>query len=200
MPFMMTVLLKHESAENSWNMLGKFFFWWWIMLHHCKWRNRRIECKKKKKVGKRNCLNILNDIHRGNFLIFNDLNVSWCVPSCFDKVYLNILRKLCQADNFFWFHPSSRPPNLVRHWQKWGNDVLISWCLLMNFSRRLFLHMENISMCYHPFFKNGSTMCILSCKYSAIRPTEGRGKVRSCRNCKICIWKITRFKTCSWNN
>lgn len=26
MPFMMTVLLKHESAENSWNMLGKFFF------------------------------------------------------------------------------------------------------------------------------------------------------------------------------
>lgn len=164
------------------------------MLHHCKWRNRRIECKKKKKVGKRNCLNILNDIHRGNFLIFNDLNVSWCVPSCFDKVYLNILRKLCQADNFFWFHPSSRPPNLVRHWQKWGNDVLISWCLLMNFSRRCFSTWKTY-LCVTILFLKMEVQCAYypaNILPSGQRKVEGKWEVVGIA--KFAFWKLPDLK------
>lgn len=158
---------------------------------------------KKQLLGKRNCFNIWNNIHKGKFFVFNDVeckSLHWCVLSCCWQGFIKYSKEITlsrQLSSFFSLSPLPLP-HLVRHWQKWGNDVLISWCLLMNFSRRLFLHMEDISMCYHPLKKNGSTMFMLFCKklyHQARWKVEGEWEVVG-----IHILKITGFKMCGWNN
>lgn len=130
------------------------------------------------------------------------LNVSpYIGVSCpvVDKVSLNILRKLCQPDNFFFFsHPAPPSSQTLAEMREWCLHFLMPFD---EFLRKIVYPHGGYIYVLPSFFKKWKyDVHVIPQKILPSGQMERRGGVRSCRNCKIQILKIIRFKTCSWNN